>query len=678
MPRERTRPPLSAAEEPVAPVADIPPLDDYDYRIQRIIETDSKMSSVVLAISTQQRRVVLKIARVDQRARAETNREAIRNSVLWLRRLGRHDGLVRLYPIAYRSQRKSRHASDYESQRGEGARPGEPVFCATLRQWAGQPEFLVMEYLEGGSLRDYVGARPLGADTALWITHQLAQSLDYIHRQGCVHRDIKPENILFRSPARGDGSGAKPGARSAGRPFGEIRPVLVDFGVAAACRERRLVSGSRLWMAPELQEAYEQSALPVDPAWDIYALGLLLCYMVSGRRPRRRNYEYASVLAYREHTLAVLEQGLQNRDGKTPIYEQLGQLITAMLAKNPADRPAAHEVAVVTAALLADLGVTLSWQEQLRMQLARSRSLPPRQRLQLALVVALVVGVVLGGLAGLFISLPVSVNARDGAQAVEPAAERSKPEPAMLPGDVTPTAARQPMVLQGKSSSTAFLGPEPTRVALSPAATRPPPTLVPFVTQAGTQAPTLVPFTPLPPGVPSAAVTLPPLAVTPTAPAVPPVAPPLRTRKPPASTPPAALAAGAGAGTLTGTPAVQAAAVLEQVQLLVPESRTRSDQGKVEFSWQIGAQPLAEDHCFELVFWNPNRPGDKRSPTGAGKPMRRRVDFTLLYHSSDPLLRALTQSQEDFNWGVRIVACSAPRTVLQDVQQVRIYSYKGQ
>lgn len=117
--------------------------------------------------------------------------------------------------------------------------------------------------------------------------------------------------------------------------------------------------------------------------------------------------------------------------------------------------------------------------------------------------------------------------------------------------------------------------------------------------------------------------------------------------------------------------------MFEQVQLLAPESVTRSDQAKVEFSWQIGAQPLAEDHCFELVFWNPDKPADKRSPTGAGKSMRHRVDFTLLFNSSDPLLRALMQSEEDFNWGVRIVACSAPRTVLQDVQQVRTYSYKG-
>ena len=235
--------------------------------------------------------------------------------------------------------------------------------------------------------------------------------------------------------------------------------MLVDFGVAAGRGEHRLVSGSRLWMAPELQEAYEQSPLPVDPAWDVYALGLILCYMISGRRPRRRSYEYASVLAYREHTLAVLEQELQNQGGEASVQERLAQLITAMLAKDPADRPAAHEVAATAAALLADRGVTLTRPTRLRMLLARGRDLPPRKRLQLALVAALVVGVVVGGLAGLLISLPATVNARDGGdQPAAPAGEiqaqghtREAAAPSQ-PGESTPTAVRQPLLLQDRNT----------------------------------------------------------------------------------------------------------------------------------------------------------------------------------------------------------------------------------
>ncbi len=653
---------MSAGEASAAPAVSIPPLDDYAYQVQRFIETDSKMSDVLLAVTAQGRPVVLKIARVDQRARAEVNREAIQNSVLWLQRLGRHEGLVQLYPIAYKRLGSER------------ARNDEPVFCATLRQWAGEPEFLVMEYLEGGSLREVVGAHPLSLDVTLWIAHQLAASLDYVHQQGCVHRDIKPENILFRGPL----PGRERGAKTAGQQLDQIQPVLVDFGVAAGRGEHRLVSGSRLWMAPELQEAYEQSPLPVDPAWDVYALGLILCYMISGRRPRRRSYEYASVLAYREHTLAVLHQELQNHGGEASVQERLAQLITAMLAKDPTDRPAAHEVAATAATLLADRGVTLTRPTRLQMLLNRSRDLPPRKRLQLVLAAALIIGVVLGGLAGLLISLPATVNARDGGSnpAGEIQAQSHTPEAAApsQPGETEPTAVRQPVLLQSQSTPAAALSPEPTHRELSPTPTLPPPTLVPLALPPTQPPPTLVPFTPVPTvgaatAVPAAAVLQP--------------AAPLPTRQLPRPSPSAAPAVNAAASRKP-TPVVQAApagqgstSVLEQVQLLAPESGTVSDQGKVEFSWQAGAAAPAADHCFELVFWDPHNPADKRSPTGAGKSQRQRVDFTLLFNSSDPLLRALTQSEEEFNWGVRIVACSAPRTVLQDVQQVRIYSYKG-
>jgi hypothetical protein len=658
---------LSADEAPAVPAVSIPPLDDYDYQVQRFIETDSKMSDVLLAVTAQQRPVVLKIARVDQRARAEVNRQAIQNSVAWLQRLGRHAGLVQLYPIACKLPG------------GERTDKAEPVFCATLRQWAGEPEFLVMEYLEGGSLRDVVGAHPLSLDIALLITHQLAESLDFIHRQGCVHRDIKPENILFRGSPTVRGRDAK----ATSRQLDQIRPVLVDFGVAAGRGERRLVSGSRLWMAPELQEAYEQSPLPVDPAWDVYALGLILCYMISGRRPRRRSFEYASVLAYREHTLAVLEQELQNRGGAATGQERLAQLITAMLAKDPSARPAAHAVAATTAAVLADRGVTLARPTRLGMLLARGRELPPKKRLQLALAAALVVGVVLGGLAGLLITLPATVNAGDGgSEPVEPSgeiqAQGHTPEAATpsQPGEVTLAVVPQPILPQSQNTPAAALSPEPTRVVLSPTPTLPPPTLVRLAPQPTRPPPTLVPFTPAPPvGMATAAPT--PTAL--------PSAARLAARMLPRPSPSTAPTVTASAGAFPKATVVKEAtptarvgsSTLEQVVLLAPESGTVSDQGKVEFSWQAGSGAPADDHCFELVFWDPHNPADKRSPTGAGKSVRQRVDFALLFNSSDPLLRALTQSEEEFNWGVRIVACSAPRTVLQDVQQVRTYSYKG-
>jgi hypothetical protein len=397
------------------------------------------------------------------------------------------------------------------------------------------------------------------------------------------------------------------------------------------------------------------------------------------------------VLAYRDHTLAVLEQELKKR-GKRAVGEtqepprtgqqehgefntinaRLQQLITAMLDREPAKRPAAQAVAAATTALLADLGTPLPVDARLRMQLERSRRLPQRTRLQLVLVAALVVGVLLGGLAGLLITWPSPADARDaGAQAAAQAVESGENGSAVTPGqvDATNTPQVQPDVVQRQITATGALSSEPTRVPLTLAASQPPPTLIPLQTPATKPPPTLIPFTPVP--LDTAVATQPA------------VIPPTR-RQTTVISPPAAPAQRRNTPrpSLTPAPAVTAPAtlapVVEQVQLLAPESGTRSDQGKVEFSWQTGAQPPANDHCFELVFWNPDKPADKRSPVGAGKSTRQRVDFALLFSSSDPLLRVLTQSDRDFNWGVRIVSCAAPRTVLQDVQQARTYSYKGQ
>jgi hypothetical protein len=90
------------------------------------------------------------------------------------------------------------------------------------------------------------------------------------------------------------------------------------------------------------------------------------------------------------------------------------------------------------------------------------------------------------------------------------------------------------------------------------------------------------------------------------------------------------------------------------------------------------AQPLASDHCFELVFWDPANPEDRRSPVGAGKNESGRVDFTVLADSQDPLLSRLARAGQAFRWGVRLVLCASPRTVVRGVEEERVYTYDGQ
>jgi predicted Ser/Thr protein kinase len=128
--------------------------------------------------------------------------------------------------------------------------------------------FLVMEWVDGVSLRDLLNERRLSPADALRLIPQLCDALEYAHARGVVHRDIKPENILI---AR-DGT-----------------PKIADFGLArlvgAPDRERitrsNAVMGSLDYMAPEQRE----KAKDADHRADIYALGVVLYEMLTGELP---------------------------------------------------------------------------------------------------------------------------------------------------------------------------------------------------------------------------------------------------------------------------------------------------------------------------------------------------------------------------------------------------------
>jgi serine/threonine-protein kinase len=124
--------------------------------------------------------------------------------------------------------------------------------------------FMVLEYVEGQSLRSYLGKHgPLPVDQVIAIGLQLTDTLEYVHRQGVVHRDVKPENILIGS---------------------EGRVTLTDFGIAVHRGSRRFALshladavGTPDYMAPE-QVRGEQA----DARTDVYGLGVLLYEMLTG------------------------------------------------------------------------------------------------------------------------------------------------------------------------------------------------------------------------------------------------------------------------------------------------------------------------------------------------------------------------------------------------------------
>ena len=136
---------------------------------------------------------------------------------------------------------------------------------------------LVMELVEGPSLAnlletsdsDPLGPRPYAAEAALTVALPILGALELAHSAGVVHRDIKPANILL---ARG--------------PHGPV-PKLMDFGVAHLTNEDAgprtrvgQVIGTPAYMAPE-----QLRGLPIDARIDLYALGVTLYEMLTGREP---------------------------------------------------------------------------------------------------------------------------------------------------------------------------------------------------------------------------------------------------------------------------------------------------------------------------------------------------------------------------------------------------------
>src|SRR5215510_13318189 len=126
----------------------------------------------------------------------------------------------------------------------------------------GRP-FMVMEYIEGGTLADLLlGGRPLPMTEAVGIVVQVCAALDYAHRHGVVHRDIKPRNILVG-----------PGVTK-----------VTDFGTArilgASHTQTGTMLGTPAYMSPEMVRGQA-----TDPRSDLFSLGVVLYETLTGVNP---------------------------------------------------------------------------------------------------------------------------------------------------------------------------------------------------------------------------------------------------------------------------------------------------------------------------------------------------------------------------------------------------------
>ncbi|MFG1691503.1 protein kinase, partial [Gemmatimonadota bacterium] len=175
--------------------------------------------------------------------------------------------------------------------------------------------FYVMPYVEGESLRERLDReQQLPVEEAVRIATDLAEALDYAHRQGVVHRDIKPANVMMH----------------------EGRPLITDFGIALAVgtagatrlTETGLSVGTPFYMSPE-QATGDQ---PVGPASDIYALACVLYEMLVGEPP------YVGATAQAVLGKIISGGAVHATEQRASIPANVDAAIRKGLEKLPADR----------------------------------------------------------------------------------------------------------------------------------------------------------------------------------------------------------------------------------------------------------------------------------------------------------------------------------------------------
>ena len=193
-------------------------------------------------------------------------------------------------------------------------------------------QYFVMEYLEGTTLAERMERGDLSGDEMPSFLTQICDALDAAHGENIVHRDLKPENVWIVTPKRG-------------KPFVK----LLDFGIAKllssgerSTTQTGMVMGTPHYMSPE-----QCHGKAVDHRTDIYAMGVMLYQLYSGRLPFQGE-TFAEILAK------------QIIDTPPPpsthaqIPAELDKLIMRCLAKDPAARPqTAKELGLSLASILA-------------------------------------------------------------------------------------------------------------------------------------------------------------------------------------------------------------------------------------------------------------------------------------------------------------------------------------
>ncbi|HBJ38849.1 MAG TPA: hypothetical protein DDZ51_29710 [Planctomycetaceae bacterium] len=196
----------------------------------------------------------------------------------------------------------------------------------------GQP-YLLLEYVAGGTLADRLQARPQPPSEAAAFSVKMARAIHFAHQQQVIHRDLKPRNVLLTADSQ-QADTASPLAID-DMPLSMLAPKITDFGLA------KLLDGDPQWTRTDqvigtpayaAPEQLQRTIAPISSAADVYALGVLLYEMLTGRPPLQAD-DFIGTVQLVLNTDPIPVRHLQPR---VPI--DLETICMHCLAKDPSQR----------------------------------------------------------------------------------------------------------------------------------------------------------------------------------------------------------------------------------------------------------------------------------------------------------------------------------------------------
>jgi len=220
----------------------------------------------------------------------------------------------------------------------------------------GNQPYFVMRYMSGGSLTDRIKAGMFTVEQATKILEQIAPGLDEAHNKGIVHRDFKPSNILF------DNKGT---------------PYISDFGIAKMTQSASTVTGSAIIGTPAYMAPEQAQGTTVDGRADIYALGIILYEMLTGKQPYEADTPMGVAIKH------ITDPVPHILDANPNLPYDIEEIIQKAMAKDRDDRyTTAQEMVETLHEVIRDIeaGRTTSKRTAIKKSLTRPGTTLPQQK----------------------------------------------------------------------------------------------------------------------------------------------------------------------------------------------------------------------------------------------------------------------------------------------------------